>query len=291
MIITYIVFGKNNLNYNQAAFSILTLLAQTKDEDKIVIITDNPENFNFLANKITTIEVNKEKLQEWKGEHDFFWRIKIKALLLIASKFDNRDILYLDSDTFLYGSLEKIRFNFSNGNNMMHLNEGPLSKLPTKTEHRMWTQIKTKKYAGVKIDSNMCMWNAGVIAIAARHTNQLTLALNICDEMCADNVTRRLIEQFAFSVAMNEPVKLLAAENEIGHYWSNKEMWNARISEFICDNHMKNIPLEKQISEARQIIFEDIPVRIKKSNTRRRLQKIICNLFPEKGEIYIRKAH
>lgn len=42
--------------------------------------------------------------------------------------------------------------------------------------------------------------------------------------MCAEKVTDSLIEQFALSIATNEPNKLLSAENDIGHYWGIKRI-------------------------------------------------------------------
>lgn len=119
------------------------------------------------------IGVSDQMLKEWKGEHNFFLRIKIKALQLVSSKYEDQHILYLDADTFLFGSLEHIRVLLNEGENLMHKNEGELSQLSSKTENLMWRQVKNKRYGGVTINSDVCMWNVGVVAISQKHTHNL----------------------------------------------------------------------------------------------------------------------
>ncbi len=48
------------------------------------------------------------------------------------------------------------------------------------------------------------MWNAGVVAIAKSNDVNATLtqALEACDSMCADQMERKLIEQFSLSLAL-----------------------------------------------------------------------------------------
>lgn len=291
MIISYLVFGDANSNFCQTFFSILTVLAQKENTDTVVIVTDNPEKFNVLKEEITIVTIDNQTLTKWKGDYDFFWRVKIKALQLISSKFENQHILYLDSDTFLFGDLTSIRQNLNDHKNLMHTNEGKLSELTTKTERRMWRQLKNQTYGQIVINSATCMWNAGVIGISKTYNHKLDLTLEICDQMCANNVTQRLIEQFAFSIAMNDSIELVSAENEIGHYWGNKKKWNHTINEFINDCFMRNLSLEQQIKKAATINFGEIPIRIKTPNTRRRLEKKLHKLFPNRGEIYITKAN
>lgn len=291
MTIAFLVFGKDILNFQQAIFSILTILPKMDKNERIVVITDAPEYFKMLGDKITVLEVDEKTLENWKGEYHFFWRIKIIALQMIADKWKDEHVLYLDSDTFLFGNLESIRLNLNSGINMMHTNEGKLSELATKTERTMWKQIKGRTYGTITIDSNTCMWNAGVVAIAGANRDKLDLALTICDEMCKENVTPRLIEQLALSLAMNTPTELLAAENEIGHYWGNKKAWNKIINKLLLNNLMKNLTLEHLIEEVKEIKFEKTPIRVKTSSTKLRLEKKLSKIFPDKMHMYITSEH
>lgn len=287
MIIAFFVVGEDIINFQQAIFSILTILPKIDKNDRIVVITDIPEYFKILDDKITVLEVDEKTLDNWKGQYNFFWRIKIMSLQMIADKWKDDHILYLDSDTFLFGSFESLRLNLDSSINMMHTNEGKLSKLASKTERTMWKQLKGRTYGNITIDSNTCMWNAGVVAIASANRDKLDLALTICDEMCKENVTPRLIEQLALSLAMNEPMDLLAAENEIGHYWGNKETWNIIINKLLLNNSMRNLPLEHLIKEVKEINFEKTPIRVKTSNTKLKLENKLSKIFPDKMHLYI----
>jgi lipopolysaccharide biosynthesis glycosyltransferase len=287
MTIAFLVFGKDILNFQQAIFSILTILPKMDKNERIVVITDVPEYFKMLGDKITVLEVDEKIFENWKGEYNFFWRIKIMALQMIADKWKNDHVLYLDSDTFLFGNLEGIRLNLNSGINMMHTNEGKLSELASKTERTMWKQLKGRTYGNITIDNNTCMWNAGVVAIAGANRDKLDLALTICDEMCKENVTPRLIEQLALSLAMNEPMDLLAAENEIGHYWGNKKTWNKIINKLLLINLMRSLTLEHLIDEVKEIKFDKTPIRVKTSSTKLKLEKKLSKIFPDKMHMYI----
>lgn len=289
MIITYLVFGEELKNYQQAYFSILTFLEQLQASDSIVVITDNPQNFSLFEKQITLIKAEKKQLQEWRGKYDFFWRIKIKAVEYIMQEFRKQPILYLDSDTFLYKDLNDLRNKFHLGINCMHTKEGKLSRLPTKTERKMWQQIKYKKFASILIDKQTAMWNAGAIGIAPSNFHQIEQVLQMCDEMCKAGVTRRLIEQFSFSVVLNNEKPLAAAEHTIGHYWGNKESWNEVITKLICEAHMQNLSIEQQMHKAVNINFTQLPIRKRIPNTRLRLEKKLQTLLPDKSQVYLPK--
>jgi hypothetical protein len=290
MIITYLVFGKDISNYKQAVFSILTFLPKIDKNEKIVVVTDSPENFNFLKEKICIFETDNTTLNKWKGQYNFFWRIKIMALLFVAEKFKDSSILYLDSDTFLFGDLDSIRLTLNNGINIMHSSEGKLSQLSSKTEKLMWKQLKGKIFGNIKIDSNKYMWNAGVVGISYKNINKIKTALQVCDEMSKAEVTPRLIEQFALSIALSEPERLFAAKNEIGHYWGNKPMWNKKIQELLVSSFIKRLTVEELTKEAAKVDFTKIPIRIMIRNSKRRLEKQLSYIFPDKKKEYIAKT-
>ena len=248
MNIVYLVFGEELSNHIQANFSILSMLTQKEEIDSINIVTDNPKLYNFLSGEVNIFKIEQNEFREWKGKNDFFWRTKIKAIELIINTFKNQNLMYLDSDTFLYGNLKSIKKKLNDGISFMHLNEGKLSQLNSKTEKIMWQQTYNKKFGPVKINKNHCMWNAGVIGVPGSRSQELIEAtLDICDAMLEQKVTRRLIEQFAFSLALSEFSELIAAENHIGHYWGNKEQWNNFITNIFLSSYFSNVPLKAQI--------------------------------------------
>ncbi|WP_299887779.1 hypothetical protein [uncultured Lacinutrix sp.] len=289
MYIVFLVFGKDYINYQQALFSMFTFLSQMKEEDKIIVLTDHPDYFNIIKDRIIISKLNESTLTEWKGDHQFFWRIKIKALQLIAKQWNDKPFLYLDADTFLFEDFNSIKTKLSQGYNLMHLNEGKLSELQSKTEKLMWHQLKNTSHGSINIDSNTCMWNAGAIAVSNDRVEVLQLALDICDSMCMQQVTPRLIEQLAFSIALQTNNKLEAIDNCVGHYWGNKKQWNEKISEFFSYNLMTSLSINEQIKKTTTIKFNAIPVIIKVPNTRLRLIKKVTHWFPNKYQTFIRK--
>ncbi|NLY75091.1 MAG: hypothetical protein GX075_07275 [Firmicutes bacterium] len=288
MTLVYLIFGKEFANHIQANFSILSMLTQREEIDSINVVTDNPTFYNRLAGVINVINVEQEVLQEWKGKNDFFWRVKIKAIELLANIYKNKHLLYLDSDTFLFGNLKYIKEKLDEGFSFMHLNEGKLSQLRSKTEKRMWQQTSNKDFGPVKINQNHCMWNAGVIGIPGNKSAELIKAtLDICDAMLERNITRRLIEQLAFSLALSEFSQLIPAENHIGHYWGNKEEWQSFIVASFLKSYFGNTTLNEQIESFKSLDYTKIPIALRIPNTRRRLFNLITKLFPEKDKRYI----
>lgn len=289
MNIVYLVFGNNIGNYQQAYFSIYTASARKNIEDRIIVVTEDPSLFNSFEDKIEIIPINKDIITEWEGKYRFFWRVKIKALQLIAQKYPSDSILYLDGDTFFYQDVDHLRNGLVDGQNYMHLQEGKLSELTSKTEKLMWKQLKGKTYHHTKIDENAAMWNAGLIGISNQHFECLDLTLGINDAMCADGVTRRLIEQFAFSLGLNEYSALKPADHVVGHYWGNKKGWNKIIDNFLKECFMKNYSFEQIIDQVKEMDLTKNPVFIKESNIRKKLKTFIDKVFKNKSTVYINR--
>lgn len=289
MNIVYLVFGDNMDHYQQVYFSIYTAAVYKVTEDRIIVVTENPSLFSSLQDYIEIIPINRDHIKEWEGKHHFFWRVKIKALQLIAQKYPTDSILYLDGDTFFYKNMDTLRSGLKNGKNFMHLEEGKLSALSSKTEKLMWTKMKGKTYHNTKIDENSAMWNAGLIGISNKHFDCLTLTLGINDAMCADDVTRRLIEQFAFSLGLNEYSALHPADDIVGHYWGNKKQWNKIIDHFLKECFMKNYSFEQIVEHVKEMNLTENPIRVKESNTQKRLKTFIDQLYKNKKSVYINK--
>ena len=197
--------------------------------------------------------------------------------------------MYLDSDTFFYKNTAVLRTALQNGNQFMHLNEGKLSQLSSKTEKLMWKQMKGKSYENIIINENVAMWNAGLIGVSQRHFECLDLTLRINDAMCADGVTRRLIEQFAFSLGLNQYSELQPADHIVGHYWGNKIQWNDTISLFLRECLMKKYDLGTVIERVREMELTKMPIRIKESSTQRKLKNLIDKFYTNQRPVYIKK--
>ncbi len=288
MTIAYLVFGAEPANHQQAVFSVLSLLPQLRVHDEVIVLTDCPERYRILGQRVQVRRLTEAQLMDWTGPHGFFWRIKIKALEDFAQ--DNPGpLLYLDADTFLYGELDGTRAALAAGNNLMHTVEGNLSGIRASTERRMYNQVKGNTYAGIAIDADSAMWNAGLVGLAGpTSAATVTLALAVCDAMCERRVEPKLIEQFALSLALGKTAPLLPAEDTFGHYWGNKQAWTEKIGTFLVESYLAGATLETLIQQVAAMDLTQTPVRIRPSHTGRRVKALVDRFFPVKELMYLR---
>lgn len=281
MNILYLVFGQRISDHLQAHLSIRTFLQQAVEGVEIYVITTAPQFYTQFS-RINVIAITDETLREWEGPMHFFWRVKIKAIEYMAQHFPGRHLCYLDSDTFLTGSLAELKQQLDMGKGMMHLDEGHPMNMKTKSL-RMWKRVAGHTYGGVTLGPRHDMWNAGVVAVPASQLNKVvSLALQLCDGMLADEAERVVIEQYSLSIALFEVTGLQPALPWIGHYWGNKDEWNALAQKFFLESYMTGRTFEQEIEALPSLHLENIPVYVKKSNTRRRLTNFIAKLFPDK---------
>ncbi len=86
MNILYLVFG-NNLNVHlQVEFSIITLLHDCTNKDRIHVITTNLSFYIHLKENINLITISEQTLTEWRGKHNFFWRFYITCITLALQR-------------------------------------------------------------------------------------------------------------------------------------------------------------------------------------------------------------
>lgn len=287
MNLLYLVFGESVRNHFQAQFSILSFLRHRTGLGGVTVVTDAPEFYRHLAGHVTVLPIDAAMLREWKGEFDFFWRIKIKALEYVAATYPGQPILYLDSDTFLHGAFAALDTTLAAGTAFMHEPEGALAALGSKTEKLMWRQAGGQTVGGVRLHERHTMWNAGVVGIPAQGgPAAIALALAICDDLSRQGVTPRLIEQFALSVALQERFELRAARPYIGHYWSNKNEWNEAIATFLLESGLKGRTVEQEVAALADFDFRAVPVKKTLKNTHWRLVRLVDRLFPPRETVY-----
>jgi hypothetical protein len=288
MNILYLIIGENHQHHAQTYFSICTFLHQTDVHDRIYVITDSPDFYKRLGEKVNIIPINQAQLKDWQGEYKFFWRAKIKALEHICNLHPDEPVLYLDTDTFLFSDLKLLKLDLQNP--MMHLLEGKLSERKSKTEKQMWQGVKNKVFGGITIHEKHGMWNAGVVGIPAHKGLKIcSLALNVCDELLREKITPYFIEQFSSSVALSENGDMKPAEKYIGHYWSNKEEWSDAIQRFIINSSLKNNSLETDIEDIKQFDFSKIAILKRIPNTQKRLKKLVEKWFPSVDKEFVSK--
>lgn len=282
MILTLLSFGQKLETHQQACFSILSFLTSS-DISKVCVVTDYPEAYEFLSDRLHTININPDDFKTWRGKYDFFWRIKMTAILKATEQFPNEHILYVDSDTFYQSGLCTIKLNLDKGYSYMHEFERDLSGSIQDTDKEMRAKLSGNSYSNIKISEKSEMWNAGVIALPRSRANKLVLkAIEVCDAMCATGCYNWLLEQFAFSLVLKEETTLLPAENQIIHYWGNKNSWNNTISQFFMESRIRQSSLSDEIDRLSSLDLTSIPTVLIEKSTKLRLERLSQKLLKPK---------
>lgn len=282
MNLVYLVFGNQLTIHQQAIFSILTALKNGGNFNKIIVITDAPKYYKPIETNQLEIELISEKtLKNWKGEYNYIFRTKIKALEWIINKYPNDALFYLDSDTFVLNTLNDIKNKLSEGYFALHLNEGMLSKSTRKTQKKLWKAIKNQVISGIEIKPNLCMWNAGVIGIPMQNNKAyISQVLAVSDEIISfKKIKKRLVEQLSFSIVAQQQEKCIETDKEIVHYWGNKEEWNIKISNFLLNNQLKKYTFKGIIQKIENFNLLEFQAVVKRSNAVSRLKKIINKML------------
>ncbi|MBE2894972.1 hypothetical protein [Spirabiliibacterium falconis] len=274
-----LTFGDRLETHYQAALAILSFLGDPNIH-KVIVVTDRKGFYRCFHDQVEFIDINETILTQWQGDYQFFWRVKIKALQHVLAHYPDQHVLYIDSDTFLGAPLKPLIDKLNQNQTFMHTFEEYLSEGKSKTVRKMWARLRNKSFGGVTIDQQTAMWNAGVIALPRDIAHKtLSLALTICDEICATNCPRRLVEQFAFSLALNHVCPLQSCEHLIGHYWGNKAQWNQIAQMLLLTAFLHNETLEQMKVRFKQIPVSDIPIYVKSSSTEKRLIRFIKRCF------------
>lgn len=275
MNIVYIVFGTSLANYSQCYFSIMSLLAQTNRIERIIIATDHLHYFKGLSLKnIEILALSTQELEDWRGEYNYVFRIKIKALQKVVTNYKNQSLLYLDADTYFLNDVEVIENDLKNDISYMHLKEDLMVKSSRNTQKKMWKAIKNETYGGYYIDKSLRMWNAGVIGLSSSKAEKLLeKVLLVNDQMIKENIPERLIEQLSFSLVLEKEGMLKEANNYIAHYWGNKEKWNEFISNFLLESYFLNNDIVATVKKLKELKKQPKLVKTKVSTLLRFFKK------------------
>ncbi len=262
MNIVYFVVGGNIVIHMQVGFSIRTFLAQASEDDMIYVVTDTPTIYSGL-NRVVVLPITQERIKEWRGKHDFFWRVKIKVLQHIAQMSPDKPMMYLDGDTFLHGNLADIKALLADGCGLMHLDEGCPGDMKEKSLS-MWQTVSGKTYAGITIGRQHHMWNAGVVAIPAELVVKVTdMALAICDGMLDHGSEPVTVEQYALSIALKESSqRMVEAKLWIRHYWHYKYYWSRYIAKFFIRSYRECSTTENELERIRRTDLKLLHKRI-----------------------------
>jgi len=241
--IVYLCYG-NEGTLHECAFSLLSLSRLYSSSElsgtEIWIYTDNPGFFQSFKDGTLPLHyraIDKQIIQQWRGSIDFTHRVKIELLKdLLKDKTGN--ILYLDSDTVFTHRADKVMQDIQAKKLYMHVMEGIVSdcRNPVMTKLNNYLQKNDSLKINEKPLYDLAMWNAGVLGFHTAYTHLLDKVLSFTDTEYT-RFRKHVVEQFAFSVFMQEAGPVKTAAPYILHYWNLKEARTVLASFF---SHFKN---------------------------------------------------
>ncbi len=285
MNILYCVFG-DNLGYHlQAYLSIRTFQKQLAADDRIYVLTTRPEYYRRA--KVEILDISDEQIEAWQGKHHFFFRVKIMAMEYLRQCSSDSHLLYLDSDTFLYGSLSELKDRLERGHGLMHCCEGHPKNMKGGSL-TLWKTVAGHTYGDITLDSHHDMWNAGVVGIpAGKAKDTIATALRLCDGMLDEGANCFILEQYANSVSMAEHTMLTKASDHIGHYWGNKVEWEKVAADLLLRSFMSELSLEEELQTITDELLRSTPVFVHHSSTAEKLHKFVGRHFADSNHEYI----
>lgn len=291
MTIFYIVMGGQEAlrYYLEAYLSIRTFQKQLKPETgRICVITDHPE---FLRNAgVEVLTITAEQKDDWMGPHHFFFRTKIMGMAYLHQCYPDDDLLYLDSDTFLYGSLAALKERLGKGHGLMHRREGRPQDI-SHTGRRLWKAACGHTYGGITIGEQHLMWNAGVVGLPCGKVSQtVDSAISLCDGMLDDGNNEFITEQYSYSIALAEHTPLTYSSDHIGHYWGNKPAWERVATEMAVQAYLKGQSIEEELQTLDLGQLALTPYYSHRPSTAEKLHKLIDRLFKERDFKYVAQS-
>ena len=287
--IVFLAFGPRTDLYTQIYFALRSAQRWGEGNYQVTVLTDKPEFMSVLAEDIEIIELAPETLQEWRGEHDFMWRIKMKAIEHVARLHPDDHVLYFDSDVVIGKSLDSMIHRMDEGACFMHMAEKVISASTSSKDKRLFQALEGFEHLPYKFDKATRMYNAGVIgAPAGKSIELLANAIALCDALCHTSANKTYLEQLAFSMAFSQTGKLTTAEDTVIHFWGNKDHWNHVIEQYLLECRLKQLSKAQEIELMRNINFEEIPYYHRIQATNRRLKKFVDKCFPKERKTYFK---
>src|SRR5690348_9536597 len=244
----YLAIGSSDLQV-QASYAAYSALAyQGALNLSVHVYSDAPAAFEPLEHAITVHPVSERQVSEWKGPGDYPYRMKIAALAEMTKDYADSPVLFVDSDTFFFGSAEKVLARVGNGRAVLHRNEYPVLTHPTGQLEKFRRRLGKFRFRGSPVDLDADMWNSGAIGLHPSQFHLLNTALAFIDAV-SPHYKKQLVEQYAVSYFLQKNARLHACDDVLLHYWAQKPEYQQKIEERL--ERWKSLPLEEALRELR----------------------------------------
>lgn len=222
-------FGREG-EYKRAILTILsyfTHIPAPYADSRVLLFTDKPEYFAPYVSGLPVdyVLLTPEKIREMRGAIDFLHRMKI-ALIEEAFAKTTGNMLYADSDTFFTANPLPLLDQVSEDKAFMHLHEYRFVRNlqdSTKTYHDFLDHVVSRDFelsdgSRLRVTPEHSSWNAGVMFFHPSHVRFIADVYKLTDQFYPASGSHAS-EQYAFSLMLQEHLRLEACDSVIYHYW------------------------------------------------------------------------
>jgi hypothetical protein len=231
------------------AFSALTFFhfaPTVPDAWRLVIYTDAPRVFRRYSVPCQTIPV--EIIRDREDESGYGHRRKLLVVQDCAERFDG-DLFFVDGDTYFMQSPAEVFDALASGRSVLHTPEWVVSEETQPDLNRLMREhsFHSRTLRSAQRRPSHTMWNSGVIGLPQQTKRLIPEVIAICDELYSA-YGYHAMEQFAWSLVLEEVTGIIPADDVVYHYWHGREELTYRTGEFLRVN--RRLPVNELAAAA-----------------------------------------
>jgi hypothetical protein len=239
---------------------LLTFMNWVLNEDpiEIVILTENPDEFESYPVKVLSISTNQRN--EWSLDGKYHFRIKNRGMAYVMDQLELTEqdkILFLDTDTYFHKSPLPLFDLIQPNQALFYLNEGLIYN-----RKRFQVYIDHLEGKTIQIDNDVyelskesAMWGSLMVGIMPNMRPSLDWADKLM-KVFIDIVPAHTIEPFTLAESLLRKYRMTEGKKYVSLYSTSRKKEHAMpiIDEFL--NKCQALPIAKQVSLAQKVIIK-----------------------------------
>lgn len=231
------------------AFSALTFLhfaSTLSDAWRLVIYTDAPRVFRRYSIPCEVIPV--EIVREREDTSGYVHRRKLLVVQHCAETFDG-DLFFVDGDTYFMRSPANLFTALASGRSVLEYPDAVVSDEAHAEVNQLMREhaFDSPRLRSAQRRPTLTMWSSGVIGLPEDAKRLIPEVIAVSDELYA-GCRYHAMEQFAWSLVLEETTEIMPADDVVYHYWYGREELTYRTVSFLRAN--RDLPLDQLAAAA-----------------------------------------
>lgn len=223
-------FGRES-EYKRVSLTLLSFYAQMGHTDiRSILFTDRPDWFAQILHGLPVefVLLTPEKIKQMRGSIDFLHRMKIAMIEEVFHRYQEANLLYVDSDTFFIRNPTPLFTAMEGGQCFMHLREFEFEEVRhaggyTGAKFSAYLRLMEQKpfftsKGAEQFTARNASWNAGVMGLPNFIKSDIPDVYAITEQSFPET-DNHASEQFAFSFVLQSRYPLNACDEYVYHYW------------------------------------------------------------------------